>query len=149
MSKNRIKPRQGWRASTFSENSTRTIAIDRLANWLGSRSRLLRSVMAAFIALVITGTIALIEYSYVLTLSPTSPIYAMLDTPAWLTINVLILALIGMTLYWIGWRLMIGFDLGEVPLRPGRAAAAWLLFGSILFITTCIFSAITVLDVMR
>jgi hypothetical protein len=46
-----------------------------------------------------------------------------------LSVLLIFSVLLGLLFYWIGWRIMIGFDFEQKPLKPGRTAAIWLLIG--------------------
>src|SRR5689334_625723 len=43
--------------------------LDHFAGWLGSRSRLVRSVIAAVVALILTGALVLVSYGLLLSLT--------------------------------------------------------------------------------
>jgi hypothetical protein len=123
--------------------------IDRLGGWLSRQPRLLRSFLAGFVAISLAGTIALLEYSYLLTVPPSNPLFSVMDDPNLLLINLIILTVLGIALYWIGWRLMIGFDLGNTPFHPGRSAAIWLVVGLLVFLTTACLTSFTIMDALR
>ncbi|MEP7288016.1 MAG: hypothetical protein ABI947_19865 [Chloroflexota bacterium] len=134
------------RQSVMSRQKSRR---DAVARWLGRRSRLVRSILAAVIALGFTGVIGLLLYNFLYGLPPSNALYPLLDQPDLLVIILIALTCIGFAFYWLGWRLMIGFDFGENSLVPGRAAATWLMVGLAVFVVTLILSAITAVTALQ
>jgi hypothetical protein len=53
-----------------------------------------------------------------------------------------------MAFYWVGWRIMIGFDRGDTVLEPGRAASLWVIFGLLVLIMMLILTAFTIADAL-
>lgn len=102
--------------------------MEALADWLAGRSRLVRMLLAGVIAALITGVIGLVAFDLVLRLPAASL------PPDILTYMVAALAVLGMLFYWVGWRVLVGFDFGEERLRPGYAAVIWLLFGLVILL---------------
>src|SRR5947209_5218591 len=94
--------------------------LERTADWLGRRSRLVRILISALIAIAISVAIGILLYSSL----DNVPV-----SQTGLTVILVVLAVIGFGLYWIGWRVMVGFDFDENPLQPGVAAAIWICFG--------------------
>jgi hypothetical protein len=113
-------------------------ALDRLADWLARQSRLVRSIIAGLIALVVTGAGALLLYGFLISLPSGSLNIGSLKPGDILLIGLIALTVIGFILYWVGWRVLIGFDFSEHPLQPGRPAAVWVMFGLIALIATLI-----------
>src|SRR5437868_15234287 len=104
-------------------------ALDRLAEWLARQSRLVRSIIAGLIALVITGAGAIVLYGFLISLPSGSLNIGSLNPGSILLIGLVALVIVGFVLYWVGWRVLIGFDFSDHPVQPGRPAALWVLFG--------------------
>lgn len=122
--------------------------LDNFAGWLGSKSRLARSVIAAIIALILTGALVLVSYGILLSLSSKELAAFLSDHPETLSVILVVLVIIGMALYWVGWRVLIGFDRGEAVLEPGRSAAIWVIFGMLVLLMVVIFAILTVADAL-
>jgi hypothetical protein len=122
--------------------------VDRLAEWLARRSRLTRLLIAALIALILTGALSLFLFGYLFAMPTGTLNFGPFNPSNVLTITLLILAVLGIVFYGIGWRVLVGFDLGDETLRPGRPAALWVLFAIIVLLgTLCLlvfFTAIAV-----
>ena len=123
-------------------------ALDRLADWLGRQSRLVRSILAGLVALTVTGLVALLFYGFLLNIPPGSLNIGPVNPGNVLTVGLIALSVIGFVLYWLGWRVLIGFDNGENALQPGRPAALWVLFGLAALIVTIILVTVYVITVM-
>jgi hypothetical protein len=108
--------------------------LDNLASWITRRSRRTRIILVSLIAAVVTCALALLLYNIVFSLSLEQLQFGPINADNILSFISLILILIGIALYWVGWRVMIGFDLGEEPYQPGRAGALWVLFGGIVLV---------------
>jgi hypothetical protein len=117
--------------------------LDDLGAWIARRSRLIRFVLAGLVALSLTGATVIALYGFLFSLTPDSSLYQAIDRPDILTILFVILAVVGFFFYWIGWRLMIGFDFAETPLVPGRGAAIWLMTGIVIGVVTACLSLVT------
>lgn len=95
--------------------------LDRLAGWLGKLPRSIRILISAIIAIILTGSGAMLAYGYLFSQSTdklsTNLIWIMLA----------VFAVIGSALYWVGWRMLVGFEIPDpddpVAFRPGRAGA--------------------------
>jgi hypothetical protein len=112
--------------------------LDRLALWLGRQSRAVRIILAGLIAAVTTGAVALLLFGLLLSLPP-EKLYLGPITPDNISAVLLILlAAVGFLFYWVGWRVLVGFDLDETPTQPGRAGALWLVFGAVMLIGTLV-----------
>jgi ethanolamine transporter EutH len=112
------------------EERNRTPRLDRLAAWIGARSRLIRILMSALIAILITAAGGILLFSYLFTLDPSK-----------LAPNIFTLTL-------VGWRVMVGFDFGDQPMQPGRSAALWLLFGITVVVVVTIVSILSVIEAL-
>ncbi len=131
--------RAGWRHYTASSRPVTSApqpTLDRLSAWIGRRSRLVRSILAGLIALTLTGALGLVLYTFLFSLSPASLNFGPINENNILPASLTVLLVIGVVFYGIGWRLLIGFDLGRATVQPGRSAANWLLFGTIVFCVT-------------
>ena len=107
--------------------------IDRLANWLATRSRPLRILIALLISGALTISVTVFLFGLLSGADP-NRLPGSADT---FVIILLIVSLgAGIAFYWVGWRVMLGFDFEDQPLRPGRAAAWWLIAGIVLLILT-------------
>ena len=135
--------------TSFNRAARRQTAIDNLAGWLARQSRLIRSLIAAVIALVLAGVVALIIYGLVLEISPGSYTYFTLNRFNILTGLFGFCVVLGLVFYWVGWRLMIGFGFGEASLEPGRPAALWVIFGLVVLITSLIVLALVLISALQ
>jgi hypothetical protein len=127
----------------------RPSTLDRFAVWLGQQSRLTRSFLAGLVALSVTGAIALVIYSVLMGLSAGNYTMYVLSRVDILTVLLVVFFIIGLALYWVGWRVLIGFDLGETALQPGRPAALWVAFGLIVLVVTVITTALVTLSALQ
>ena len=57
-----------------------------------------------------------------------------------LAVSVTVLAVGGLFIYWVSWRLLVGFDMGDEPLTPGRVAARWVMLGMAVFLVSLVAS---------
>ncbi len=114
--------------------------LTRLATCLGKRSRPLRIVLAALAALILTAVIALLLFSMFFR--------ARADQIDVALANALLLgtAIIGAAFYWLGWRLMVGFEFSETPLQIGKAAALYVLFSALLALGALIWSLVSLAE---
>jgi|GEM_PF-946950 hypothetical protein len=119
--------------------------LDRLARWLARRSRLARSVIAGLVALVLTGALGVFIYGFLFALPVGSLNIGSLKPADLVTGLFMVLAVIGLVLYWVGWRVLIGFDFGETALEPGRPAAIWVLIGVAVLVITLLIALINTL----
>jgi hypothetical protein len=119
--------------------------LDWLARWLARRSRLARSVIAGLVALILTGALGVFVYGFLFALPADSLNIGSLKPMDLITILLVVLAVIGLALYWVGWRVLIGFDFGETALEPGRPAAIWVLIGVAVLVITVLIAAINTL----
>jgi hypothetical protein len=85
--------------------------LDRVAAWIGRRSRLTRTIMCALIALVFTITMTILIYGTFFSLDPRRLQIGPLNVNNLPFFTFILLAIIGYTFYWAGWRVMIGFDM--------------------------------------
>ena len=109
----------------------------------------MRSIIAAIVALILTGALVLFTYGLLLSLKSNDFLVFMSDHPETLTVLLVILVIVGMALYWVGWRVLIGFDRGETVLEPGRAAALWVIFGIVVLLTVIILAIFTIADALQ
>jgi hypothetical protein len=118
--------------------------IDRLANWLARRSRATRLAIAGLIAVGLTGVTALLLYGFLIALPPGSLNIGQTTPSTYLMVTLILVVIVGFVYYWIGWRVLIGFDFGDTPLTPGRPAALWVMFSlAVLVFTLCLIALYT------
>jgi hypothetical protein len=98
----------------------------RTAHWLSKRARRTRILLAALTALITTTVIALILFNLFFRTRPDQINIGLANA---LLIGV---AFLGLALYWLGWRLLVGFDFAETPLQIGKAAALYVLVGTLI-----------------
>lgn len=110
--------------------------LDRIANWLDGLPRLVRALLSAIVSTFITGAIAVLLFGALLRLSA--------EQIGSNTLSIVTFGLlgIGILFYWIGWRVLIGFDMSETPFEVGRAGAWWVIFGFVSFIAVVILGLI-------
>jgi hypothetical protein len=123
-------------------------AVDRLAEWLARQPRLVRSILAGLVAMAITLALALAVYGFLISLPMGSLSIGSTSMSDIVTIALSALVVFGVVLYWVGWRVLVGFDMGETPLKPGRPAALWVLIGIIAFVITLIVVSIYTVTVI-
>jgi len=111
---------------------------------LANLSRSVRIVIAALMALIFTAAAALLVYNVLFRIRPDR----ITDTQALLTGTLIGLAAFGFGLYWLGWRLLVGFDFGETPLQPGSAAALYVLLGLLTLILMVGLAVLAVVEVL-
>ncbi|MCC7207098.1 MAG: hypothetical protein IT323_07330 [Anaerolineae bacterium] len=116
--------------------------------WLARRSRAVRVLLAVVVATVLTGAIALLLYGVLFQLPPAQLVLGPINGQNILTVTVTALALGGLAIYWVSWRLLVGFDLGAEPLTPGRAAARWVLLGLAVFLITVVAATLALLNAL-
>jgi hypothetical protein len=117
--------------------------IDQAANWLGNWPHALRVVLNLVISAGLTGVVGVGLFSLLFRLPPES-------LPLNTTTLVLIgLSVIGIVLYWVGWRVLIGFNWEATPHRPGRAAIVWILFSLFVFIATAAIAIAAAIDASK
>jgi hypothetical protein len=98
-----------------------------------------RLLIAALIAVGLTGVTALLLYGFLIALPPGSLSIGQTNPSDFLVVALILVTAAGFVYYWIGWRVLIGFDFGEEPLVPGRPAALWVLVSlAILVFTLCL-----------
>lgn len=114
----------------------------RIATWLAKRSRPLRIVLAALAALILTAVLALLLFNQFFRVRP--------DQIDVTLANALLLgtAIVGMAFYWLGWRLMVGFEFSETPLQIGRAAALYVLFSALIALSALIWSLLALAEAL-
>lgn len=123
--------------------------LDALAAWIGRRSRIVRFSLAGIVALSLTGALVLLVYGFLFSLSPDNGLFDAVSGVDIITILFVVFAVVGFFFYWVGWRLMIGFDFAETPLVPGRGAAIWLMVGLTVGMFTACLSLVTLSTAMQ
>ena len=110
---------------------------ERFGAWLLQRRRLVRSLLAGILAVVMTGSIGVLFYGYLISLPVGSLNIGTAQAQDFIAAFIIGLAVLGVVLYAIGWRLFIGFG-GNDAFRPGRAAVVWIILGVSIFAATAI-----------
>ncbi|HRE47166.1 MAG TPA: hypothetical protein PLD47_05525 [Aggregatilineales bacterium] len=100
--------------------------IQGLTVWIARRRRPTRIVLAAVLALVMGFAGAVLVFGILFSIDAER--FAGIDPYTLNTVIVLGMIAFGFFCYWIGWRVMVGFDFEETPLQPTRTAALWVLF---------------------
>lgn len=122
--------------------------VDSVQSWLAHRSRLVRVVLAVAIATILTGAIALLLYGVLFQVPPSQLALGAINEQNILTVTVTALAVGGLVIYWVSWRLLVGFDFGGEPLTPGRGAARWVLLGLAVLLVTVIAGATALINAL-
>ena len=126
-------------STTKARLQPQSLPVDRLAKWLARRSRVVRLLIAALIAVGLTGVTAILLYGFLIALPQGSLNVGQTNPSDFLVIALILVTAAGFVYYWIGWRVLIGFDFGEQPLVPGRPAALWVLVSlAVLVFTLCL-----------
>ncbi|HVO41228.1 MAG TPA: hypothetical protein VMT34_01335 [Aggregatilineales bacterium] len=112
-----------------------------LAAWLGRRSRLVRAALAGITAIAVTAAIAMLLYSIADTLEGIAVVRIA-------PFAFIALAILGLLLYWVGWRVFIGFDFEHESLQPGLAAVIWLLIGFITVLSEIVLAIVFLLQAL-
>ena len=116
--------------------------IDRFGGWLGQQSRLVRSLIAIGVAMTLSVGLTLALYAALLNASPNRLTFGPLGADNLPVILLLFVIIAGAAFYWVGWRVLIGFDFEDEPLEPGRPAAWWVLIGVAAFVLALTFGGI-------
>jgi hypothetical protein len=122
--------------------------VDSVQQWLARRSRLTRVILAVVVATVLTGAIALLLYGVLFQIPPSQLVFGPVNEQNIFVVSVTVLAVAGLFIYWVSWRLLVGFDLGAEPLILGRAAARWVLFGLAVFFVSFVAGAVALINAL-
>jgi hypothetical protein len=126
-----------------SQTPPRLPLFDRMATWLGNWPRVLRVLLNLVISAGLTGVVGLGLFDLLYRLPPDR-------LPMNTTTLVLIgLSVLGLVLYWVGWRVLIGFNWEGTAHQPGRAALIWVLFSLVVFIATIAISIASVIEASK
>lgn len=125
------------------------LLIDRLADWLGHRSRPIRTLIAGGVAVVLTIALALTLVGMLLNTPPERLSFGPLDASGVATALFVFLVVAGFAFYWVGWRVLIGFDFEDSPLQPGRPAALWVMLGILLLIVVLFASGLLLIAALQ
>jgi uncharacterized membrane protein len=124
--------------------------VDQLVRWIQRRSRTVRIILCALIALIFTAGFGLVLYGSLLNTDPRRLNFFGVINAQNLPFYVLILLCVaGMVFYWAGWRVMVGFDMGDEPLQPGRAAAVWVLAGLAMLVFVLFFGGLAAFNAIQ
>lgn len=115
-------------------------SLNQVQHWLRKRSRFLRILIAAFVATVLTGTLAIVTFGVLFSIQPSDLESGVVNADNILSLTLTVLLVIGVGLYWVGWRLLVGFDFAEKPWEPGIFAALWVYIGATTLIGVVILS---------
>src|SRR4051812_38987420 len=83
--------------------------LKRVERWLGRRSRLARSIIGLLISMITVGIVGVLIYGYFLDLPPGALNIGSMSPTDFLTALLIVLTILGLILYGIGWRLFLGF----------------------------------------
>ena len=119
-----------------------------MQGWLARRSRLARIGLAVVVATVLTGAMALLLYGVLFQIAPSQLVFGPVNEQNILAVSVTILAVGGVFIYWVSWRLLVGFDMGDEPLTPGRAAARWVMLGMAVFLISLVAGAVALINAL-
>lgn len=122
--------------------------VDRVQQWLTRRSRLTRVILAVVVATVLTGAIALLLYGVLFQIPPSQLVFGPVNEQNIFVVSITVLVVAGLFMYWVSWRLLVGFDLGSEPLIPGRAAARWVQFGLAVLLVTFVAGAVALINAL-
>jgi hypothetical protein len=123
--------------------------VDRLAAWLARCSRPIRAAIAIAITVLLTGTIAMLLYGYLIGL-PVGSLYFGLFTPSTaLTILTVVVVVTAGSLYWLSWRLLVGWNDDERAIPAARGAALWLIFTIVILIMIAVVMVLQVIAATR
>jgi succinate dehydrogenase hydrophobic anchor subunit len=86
-------------------------------------------LITALIAIVLTVAFGLFIFEAIFPTTYEAPTTAQSTMTENFTLTMLALVVAGLIFYWIGWRVLVGFDFRETALKPGRAAAIWVCLG--------------------
>lgn len=115
--------------------------VDRLADWLAGRPRAFRSSIAIAITVLLSGVIALLLYGFAIAL-PTGSLNIGSFTPATaVTIMTIFIIAAAAGMYWLSWRLLVGWNVDERSIPAPRGAALWVMFSfSVIALMACVMS---------
>jgi hypothetical protein len=116
--------------------------------WLVRRSRLARIGLAVAVATVLTGAMALLLYGVLFQIAPSQLVFGPVNEQNILAVSVTVLAVGGLFIYWVSWRLLVGFDMGDEPLTPGRVAARWVMLGMAVFLVSLVAGAVALINAL-
>ncbi|PJF36812.1 MAG: hypothetical protein CUN49_03435 [Candidatus Thermofonsia Clade 1 bacterium] len=114
----------------------------RFALWLGKRRRTTRIALASLNALILTAVIALALFNSFFRIRADQINLAVANALLFGT------AILGLALYWLGWRLLVGFDFGERPLQVGKAGALYVLLSALIGIGALIWSLLALAEAL-
>jgi hypothetical protein len=120
--------------------------LDRLGAWLARRSRFVRILITALIAIILAAAFGLVAFEAVFPTTYEAPTSTQDSITQNFTMTMVALVVVGLVFYWIGWRVLVGFDFGETPLKPGRAAAVWVCFGILTLLGIFVVASIGLLQ---
>ncbi|MFN7209472.1 MAG: hypothetical protein ACK4P1_03650 [Aggregatilineales bacterium] len=122
--------------------AVRRAVLARLAKWLNGRSRTTRILIAAFAALLLTAVIALLLFNTFFRIRADQIDVGVANALLFGT------GLLGLALYWLGWRLLVGFDFAETPLQVGRAGALYVLLSALIGVAALIWSLLSLAEAL-
>lgn len=115
-----------------------TSIVDRLADWLTRRPRPVRSAIAIAITVLLSGSIAMLMYGYLIGL-PTGSLNIGSFTPATAVTVMTILIIVATSgLYWLSWRLLVGWNDEERAIPSARGAALWVMFAIVVLVVIAV-----------
>ncbi len=126
-----------------------TPPIDRIGAWLGRQSRLVRTLLSSGVATVLTIALALILFGTLFNTVPDRLTFGPFNANNLPFILFVFLVVAGILFYWVGWRVLIGFDFEETALNPGRAGALWVMLGGAVLIAVILLGGAALISAVQ
>ena len=107
-----------------------------------------RVILAVIVATVLTGAIALLLYGVLFQIPPSQLVFGPVNEQNIFVVSVTVLVVAGLFMYWVSWRLLVGFDLGSRATYARSAAARWVLLGLAVLLVTFIAGAVALITAL-
>lgn len=119
--------------------------LDALAGWLNGLPRPARMLVAGVIAALVTGVVGVTLFGGLFQVPREQLRFGFITPDNIGTVLLIVLSLFGFFLYWVGWRVLIGFDFGDEPFSVTRAGALWVVFGVLVAVAALALSIVSTL----
>jgi hypothetical protein len=119
--------------------------LDTLATRLNGMPRLVRMLISGLIAALVTGVVGVTLFSGLFQIPPERLRFWFITPDNVGTVLLTVLCVVGFFLYWVGWRVLLGFDFGDDPFTVTRAGALWVVFGVLVFVAALAWSIVSTL----